>query len=104
MFIAMNRFQVKPGSEKAFEDIWLNRESHLQAVPGFVEFHLLKGPKLDDHTLYSSHTIWASRETFEDWTRSEAFRKAHKDAGSYDDVYLGRPNFEGFDVLQTVKP
>lgn len=104
MFIAMNRFQVKPGSEKAFEEIWLNRESHLDTVPGFVEFHLLKGPKLDDHTLYSSHTIWASRETFEDWTRSEAFRKAHKHAGSHDDVYLGPPKFEGFDVIQTVKP
>ena len=104
MFIAMNRFQVKPGSEKAFEEIWLNRESHLETVPGFVEFHLLKGPKLEDHTLYSSHTIWASRDTFEDWTRSEAFRKAHKDAGRHDDVYLGHPNFEGFDVIQTVKP
>lgn len=104
MFIAMNRFQVKSGSEKAFEKIWLDRESHLDTVPGFVEFHLLKGPKLDDHTLYSSHTVWASRETFENWTGSEAFRKAHKDAGSHDDVYLGHPNFEGFDVIQTIKP
>ncbi|MEM8950718.1 MAG: antibiotic biosynthesis monooxygenase [Pseudomonadota bacterium] len=104
MFIAMNRFQVTPGSEAAFEDLWLNRESHLETVPGFVEFHLLKGPKSDDYTLYSSHTIWASREAFEDWTRSEAFRKAHKGAGDHSDLYLGAPNFEGFDVMQTVKP
>src|ERR1700741_4487945 len=27
----------------------------------FVEFHLLKGPEADDHTLYASHTVWQSR-------------------------------------------
>lgn len=104
MFIAMNRFKVKPGSEKVFEEIWLGRDSHLKTVSGFIEFHLLRGPKSDDHTLYSSHTVWESREAFEGWARSEAFRQAHKDAGSHEGVYLGHPNFEGFDVLQTIKP
>ncbi|MGZ3349177.1 MAG: antibiotic biosynthesis monooxygenase, partial [Xanthobacteraceae bacterium] len=27
MFIAMNRFRVKKGSEEAFEEVWLNRDS-----------------------------------------------------------------------------
>jgi hypothetical protein len=44
MFIAMNRFQVKIGFEKAFETIWATRESYLGSMAGFVEFHLLKGP------------------------------------------------------------
>jgi hypothetical protein len=26
--------------------------------PGFVPFHLLKGPEAEDHTLYASHTVW----------------------------------------------
>ena len=51
MYIAMNRFRVKRGSEQAFEQVWLTRETHLERVPGFVEFHLLKGPKAEDHTL-----------------------------------------------------
>jgi hypothetical protein len=46
MFIAMNRFRVAKGSEAAFEQVWLSRDSHLEKVPGFVEFHLLKGPRL----------------------------------------------------------
>jgi quinol monooxygenase YgiN len=71
MFIAMNRFKVAPGSEAAFEHVWTSRETHLQSVPGFVEFHLLRGPARDDHVLYSSHTIWADRDAFEAWTRSE---------------------------------
>ena len=43
MFIAMNRFKVRKGSEHAFEQVWLTRETHLETVPGFVVFHLLKG-------------------------------------------------------------
>jgi heme-degrading monooxygenase HmoA len=102
MFIAMNRFRVKPGSESDFEAVWLKREVYLEAVPGFVEFHLLRGPRNDDHTLYSSHTVWRSRADFEAWTRSEAFRNAHKGAGGNKPLYLGHPQFEGFEVLQTV--
>ena len=41
MFIAMNRFRVKKGSEDAFEKVWLGRESYLDRVPGFLEFCLL---------------------------------------------------------------
>lgn len=97
----MNRFKVKIGSEADFEAVWQNRESHLDGVPGFVEFHLLRGPSVEDHTLYASHSIWASRSHFEGWTRSEAFRKAHAQAGSTKAKYLGHPEFEGFEVIQT---
>ena len=99
MFIAMNRFQVTKGRERDFEDIWKARDSHLDKVAGFVEFHLLRGPEHDDHTLYSSHTVWASRQAFEDWTRSEHFRAAHKNAGDTKGMYLDHPNFEGFEVV-----
>ena len=34
MFIAMNRFKVAKGSETAFEQVWLSRDSHLDKVPG----------------------------------------------------------------------
>jgi heme-degrading monooxygenase HmoA len=102
MFIAMNRFKVLPGAEADFEAVWLNRESHLHKVPGFVEFHMLRGPQRDDHRLYSSHTIWQSEEHFLGWTRSEAFRNAHKGAGANKPLYLGHPEFEGFEVIQTV--
>ncbi|SJZ95825.1 antibiotic biosynthesis monooxygenase family protein [Consotaella salsifontis] len=102
MFIAMNRFKVLPGSEDEFEAVWKNRDSQLTKVPGFVEFHMLKGPQRDDHTLYSSHTVWASREDFEAWTRSEAFRHSHRSAGDHKPKYLGAPEFEGFEVIQTI--
>ncbi|HEY7663466.1 MAG TPA: antibiotic biosynthesis monooxygenase [Xanthobacteraceae bacterium] len=102
MYIAMNRFRVKRGSEEAFEEVWLSRDSHLAKVPGFIDFHLLKGAEHDDHTLYASHSTWQSRAAFEAWTRSEAFRAAHRDAGQNKPLYLDHPQFEGFEVRQTV--
>jgi heme-degrading monooxygenase HmoA len=104
MYIAMNRFRVKKGSEDAFEQVWLSRDTHLDQVPGFIEFHLLKGPEHEDHTLFSSHTVWQSRAAFEAWTKSEAFRAAHNRAGDNKPLYLEHPQFEGFEVRQTVKP
>ena len=104
MYIAMNRFQVKKGSEEAFEKVWASRDSYLDRMKGFVEFHLLKGPQADDHTLYSTHTVWSTKADFEAWTKSEEFRIAHARAGdnSTGSLYLGHPKFEGFDVLQTL--
>ncbi|MEP3116005.1 antibiotic biosynthesis monooxygenase [Nisaea sp.] len=57
MYIAMNRFKVTMSSEEDFETVWKTRDSQLDQVPGFVEFHLLKGPEAEDHTLYASHTL-----------------------------------------------
>jgi len=102
MFIAMNRFRVLRGAEADFETVWTSRDTHLKAVPGFVSFHLLRGPERDDHTLFASHTIWADRSAFEAWTKSEAFRRAHAGAGGNKPLYLGHPEFEGFDVVQEI--
>ena len=99
MYIAMNRFRIVPGNEAAFETVWRTRDSHLKAVPGFREFHLLRGPTRDDHTLYASHSVWESRQHFEAWTKSEAFRAAHRNAGGTKPLYLGPPEFEGFDMV-----
>jgi heme-degrading monooxygenase HmoA len=103
MYIAMNRFRIVKGEEPEFERIWAERDTHLHEVPGFVEFRLLRGPEEEDHTLYASHTMWESHQNFEDWTKSDAFRKAHAGAGgARKDIYLGPPKFEGFEAVQTV--
>ena len=97
MFIAMNRFKIALGSEDEFVNIWRNRETYLESVPGFKEFHLLKGPSTDEYTLFASHTSWESSDAFEAWTRSEQFRKAHASAGGNRNIYLGPPQLELFE-------
>jgi heme-degrading monooxygenase HmoA len=105
MYIAMNRFKVLKGSEADFENVWLTRESSLHELPGFVAFHLLRGPVRDEYQLYSSHTVWKSYADFEAWTKSEAFRKSHARAGTANakPMTLGHPEFEGFHVLQEIQ-
>jgi heme-degrading monooxygenase HmoA len=102
MFLAMNRFKVIKGVESDFEAAWKSRDSHLRKMKGFVEFHLLRGPERDDHTLYASHTTWASEADFEAWTKSEEFRNSHKSAGNRKPMFLGHPELECFHTIQSL--
>ena len=102
MYIAMNRFKVASGREAEFENVWKNRDSSLDAVPGFVEFRLLRGKAFveEGYTLFSSHTIWSTEADFIAWTKSENFRQAHKNAAGNRDLYIGPPVFEGFNTVE----
>ena len=95
----MNRFKVKLSEESYFEEIWKNRDTHLNKVPGFKKFNLIKSESNETHTLYASHSEWESKQDFINWTKSEAFRMAHKNAGEHKTVYLDHPKFEGFEVV-----
>ena len=99
MFLAMNRFKIKLGEEELFESIWRERDSLLDQVPGFKEFSLMRGDSNDEYTLFASHTLWSSKDDFSNWTKSEAFRIAHKDAGKHRNIYLGPPVFESFEKV-----
>ncbi|WP_454915706.1 antibiotic biosynthesis monooxygenase family protein [Xanthobacter sediminis] len=106
MFIATNRFKVKHGSEAAFETVWRERDTYISAVPGFVAFDLCRGPQTEEYTLYISHTVWAAKSDFEAWTKSEAFRLAHRNAGASSNTvnYIGGPEFEGFESVLSLTP
>ena len=95
----MNRFKVKLGEEIYFEEIWKNRDTHLNEVPGFKKFNLIKSESNEEYTLYASHSEWESKQDFINWTKSEAFRKAHQNVGGHKSVYLDHPQFEGFEVV-----
>ena len=99
MFIAMNRFKIVLGKEQEFEKVWRERDTHLNSVEGFKEFHLVKGDTNNEFSLYASHSVWNSKQDFINWTKSEAFKLAHKNAGQHRHLYLGVPNFEGFEVV-----
>lgn len=105
MYLAMNRFTVPAEDAAAFEAMWLNRDSHLKTMEGFVAFHMLKGPTAEDGTtLYASHTVWRDQDAFRAWTRSQQFRDAHKGAGGQQKkLFVGSPTFEGFESIQEIQ-
>ncbi len=100
MYLAMNRFTVPLEHTEDFEAIWLGRDSRLDELPGFVAFHMLKGPEEDGKRLYASHTVWESEADFRNWTRSEQFRASHANAGVHRKLHDGAPRFEGFLSIQ----
>jgi heme-degrading monooxygenase HmoA len=100
MFIAMNRFQVTPGGEAEFERIWRERESHLQEVPGFVQFALLRG--VDGE--YVSHSTWRDRDAFTAWTESEQFRMGHRQGGSMASILAGPPTLRTYEAAIVETP
>ena len=48
-----------------------------------------------------SFIVWTtkSKKDFINWTKSDAFRLAHKNAGQHQNLYVGHPNFEGFEKV-----
>jgi heme-degrading monooxygenase HmoA len=99
MYLAMNRFRIVPGLEDEFVAMWQQRESYLAEVPGFREFHLLRGATTPEFTLFASHTVWESEAAFEAWTHSAAFEKAHARASASRNFYLGPPQLELFTAV-----
>lgn len=104
MYVAMNRFRVKPEAADNFEAVWLKRESYLHEMEGFMTFQLLRGSAKPDHVLFSSYTLWRTRQHFDAWTKSSQFSASHKRADSNaPSMIMGHPEFEGFDVIQQLE-
>jgi len=91
----MNRFKVAAGREADFERAWRERESYLAGVPGFVQFALLRG---DSPGEYISHSTWQDRQSFMDWTQSEAFTAGHRQ-GSLAGVLEGPPQVSMYEAV-----
>ena len=98
MYIAMNRFRIAAGREDEFVQVWRERDSYLDQVAGFKSFRLLRGESGESETLFVSHSEWASRQAFSDWTNSEAFTNAHRKGRTPEGLVLAHPEFEGYEV------
>ena len=77
MFITMNRFTINPEHWDDFENRFRQRAGLVDSEPGFIHNTVLRPAdnSSDQHVILTS---WASRQDFENWTKSEAFRKAHQ--------------------------
>lgn len=83
MFLVMNRLKVKPDHVEELVERF-SKSYGLEQTPGFLRFYLLepawapgKQDELDTFE-YVSFTEWQSREAFENWVKSDAFKQAHQ--------------------------
>lgn len=94
----MNKFWVNEERHLEFEDVWTKRDRHLKGVSGFQSFKLLKGEAKDGRRAYISHSSWEDEESFWAWTKSEAFKLAHKNR-TPEGIIVGPPEFGGYSVI-----
>jgi len=79
MICVENHIPVKKGYNDAFEARFKPGTRYVQDSPGFVRNEVLRPIKGDR---YIVRTYWDSMESFENWTKSEAFKKAHSNTPS----------------------
>ena len=99
MIVTNNRIPVHPDHADAFEEVFRNRASRVDGMPGFVSFQLLRPTKEGDP--YIVMTTWESREHFEAWTNSDAFKEGHAKSGTLPpETFLGHPTLEMYEIIQ----
>lgn len=96
VFVVMNRFSVKKGSEQEFEQRWATRESKLQEEAGFQFFQLLRCDHTpDDDVNYISMSAWEDREAFDSWWSSKSFANMAQVQGALLEREIVRYFYEG---------
>lgn len=75
-FVAVNYIDCTPEYRNRFEELFGSRTHAIDAMPGFIEMHVLRPAKEGDKYLIVSY--WETEDAFKDWTKSEAFIEGHK--------------------------
>ncbi len=99
MIAVMNRIPVHPNHHEAFEARFSDRAALVDGMDGFVAFRLLRPTESDDP--YIVMTFWETKEHFEAWTQSAAFKEGHARAGRLpSDAFRGHPKIEVMEIIQ----
>ncbi|MCD0164211.1 antibiotic biosynthesis monooxygenase [Deinococcus sp. 12RED42] len=93
MISVANRIHVKAEYHDAFEQRFRDRAGLVDGMPGFIANHVLRPTR--DGDPFVVLTFWESREAFEAWTTSDAFRQGHARSGT-----LPKDAFSGPNVLE----
>lgn len=95
MYVVMNRLDVDPKYASAFEERFRSRAGAVDGMPGFIRNVVLRPDEESDP--YVVLTMWESKEAFEAWTESEAFRQGHARSGSLpEEAFRGPSKLERF--------
>lgn len=79
MLTVMNRIPVHPEYAEQFEQRFRERARLVDGMPGFIRNEVLRPTQPGKP--YIVLTYWESREAFEAWTTSDAFRQGHARSG-----------------------
>jgi len=92
--VKINAIDAPPNAGPELERRFAARAESLSSLPGFEEFQLLR--PVEGETRYFVYTRWDSEESFQNWTKSQAFAAGHARAESAD----AKPVSSGAALLQ----
>jgi heme oxygenase (mycobilin-producing) len=90
MITVANRIFVNAEYADEFEKRFRERARLVDEMPGFLSNQVLR--PVNEGDPYVVLTWWRSREDFEGWTRSEAFREGHARSGTLPKEAFSGPN------------
>jgi len=100
MFVSMNRFTIDPAHWDEFEARFRQRAGLVDGEPGFIRNELLR-PVQGSCEQHIVMTLWETKKNFENWTRSDSFRKAHENARETPREWFVAPiKFEAFETTE----
>ncbi len=81
MYVVMNRLTVPREQASKLEEGFAHSTDRMREIPGCLNFNLLKEEGVTGDAVYLAMTAWESESAFRAWTESDAFRRAHANAG-----------------------
>jgi Uncharacterized enzyme involved in biosynthesis of extracellular polysaccharides len=103
MITTMNRIFVKPEYRDQFEETFRKRAGLVDKMPGFMGNQVLRPTSEGDPYIVLTH--WASRQDFENWTSSDAFKQGHARSSSLPrEAFSGPSKVEIHEVIIDSKP
>ena len=98
MFVVMNRIPVNAEYAEQFEERFRTRAGEVDKMQGFMRNQVLRPVTAEDP--YIVMTFWESKEDFDAWVDSDAFKKGHARSGTLPhEAFKGRPKLESFEVV-----
>lgn len=98
MIAVTNRIFVAPQYAEQFEERFRNRAGLVDQMAGFVSNQVLRPTQ--EGQPYVVLTWWRSREDFDAWTQSEAFRQGHARSGSLPrEAFTGPSQIEIYEII-----
>lgn len=98
MYTVMNVVHVREERREAFEQTFLERQSHVHKAEGFAGFELLRRDKDGEYVVLSR---WKDQDAFRDWVDSDLFRLSHRHA---DGQLAHSSEVRNYDVIDVKVP
>lgn len=94
MIAIFNHLPVKEGAADQIVERFARSRGNVQDFSGFVSMEVLRSEAEDEVLVI---TRWESREAFDEWVASDAFKEAHGRSGG-GDLLRGHPKMGAYEV------